>query len=195
MSNGRNLGLLLGTSTVVPASKLSDVFFLIDSDYVQIRQSASSGGSSITAYDSSGILPPINNNVGDLGFLTNNNTLQIWNGVQWLDTNRTVENFYYFVQIGVFDAPVIGQRIISPSSNINLVSVNATIDGAQGSDLIYSIMKNGNTLETFSIQSGQTQAAADFSANTNVNNSDQLSVNVISGSAKDLVVKLTYKEI
>ena len=34
MSNGRNLGLLLGTSTVVPASALTEVSNLVDSDYV-----------------------------------------------------------------------------------------------------------------------------------------------------------------
>lgn len=34
MSNGRNLGLLLGTSTVVPASALTEVLNLVDSDYV-----------------------------------------------------------------------------------------------------------------------------------------------------------------
>lgn len=180
MSNGRNLGLLLGPSPTISSDKLPAI---------------SGGGTSISEYDSDALLPLTENSVTDLAFVTSKNELKIWNGTQWLDINRTVGGSYYFINAGSFEGSVIGTERISPSVSITLETLEATIDQISNTTINFNLMKNNQILQSFAIPNGQTQISASFTSGLNIITTDELSLNIVSGSGKDLVVKLNYKEI
>jgi hypothetical protein len=101
------------------------------------------------------------------------------------------ENIFYFVRAGETTGPVTGTKFFTPTSNISLSSLSATVNSAASGNFIFSIMKNNVVLQQFSITSGQASSNAVFTSN-NITPQDTLSLNVDSGNATNLVVKIQY---
>lgn len=171
----------------------NDVLLLIDSAYVTARAPAG-GGSSITTYANLAAFPSTGNTLSDQAYDEETDTLYIWNGTQWLDINRQTVFSYYLVNAGNFTGPKEGTQTITPNNNITLVNLAASIDAEVGSAVIFDIEKNDSAVQTFTIPSGQTEINANFNSNITFTNTDNISVDITSGSAKDLVVKINYKE-
>ena len=70
----------------------------------------------------------------------------------------------------------------------------ASIDASVGSAIIFDVEKNDSAIQSFTIPSGQTEITANFNSNLTFTNSDNISVDKTSGTGKDLVVKINYKE-
>ncbi len=101
---------------------------------------------------------------------------------------------YYFINAGNFTGPVEGTKNITPTKDITLLNLSATIDAAVGSSIIFDVEKNDSAIQSFAITSGQTDITASFNSGLTFTDSDIISVDITSGSGKDLVVKINYKE-
>ena len=170
----------------------ADVLSLIDSDYVSSR--AGAGGSSITTYANYAAFPTSGNTLSDQAYDEATDTLYIWNSSQWLDINRQTVFSYYLVNAGDFTGPQEGTQSITPTNNITLTNLAASIDASVGSAIIFDVEKNDSAIQSFTIPSGQTEITANFNSNLTFTNSDNISVDITSGTGKDLVVKINYKE-
>jgi len=101
---------------------------------------------------------------------------------------------YYFINAGNFTGPVEGTKNITPTKDITLLNLTAAIDAAVGSSIIFDVEKNDSAIQSFAITSGQTDITASFNSGLTFTDSDIISVDITSGSGKDLVVKINYKE-
>ena len=98
---------------------------------------------------------------------------------------------FYFVRAGETSGAATGTKFFTPTSNISLSSLTATVDSAVAGNFIFSIMKNNVVLQQFSITSGQSTSNSAFTTNS-ITTQDTLSLNVDSGTAANLVVKIQY---
>ena len=135
---------------------------------------------------------PLAGAVGSLAYVTQNSTLYLFNGQQWISASPGTKNFFYIVQAGTFSGPIVGDAAYSPSRSITITSIEATLSQAPAGSVTFSLLKNGVSIQQFTIPSGQSLLEADVSSN-NINTSDTVTMNVVSGSGQDLAVRFIYR--
>jgi len=134
MSNGRNLGLLLGTSTTIQSSD-------IDADLLQeiVAPAAES-------YNTSNDLPASGNQVGDQVFVADTNRLYIWTGAGWY-------NIALINQTPTWDSgglPEAAYDLDSIGGSATSIVLSATDPEGLPLTWTYSITDSGNDLATIS---------------------------------------------
>jgi hypothetical protein len=140
MSNGRNLGLLLGTSTTIQSSD-------IDADLLQeiVAPAAES-------YNTSNDLPASGNQVGDQVFVADTNRLYIWTGAGWY-------NIALINQTPTWDSgglPEAAYELDSIGGTATSIVLSATDPDGLAIQWTYSITDSGNDLATITNDSNGT---------------------------------------
>jgi hypothetical protein len=148
-------------------------------------ETASSG---VTTYANVGALPATSTS-GTLAYVTSTKGLYVWDGASWLNSNE--QTTFYLIRAGTFTGPLTGTKTFSPNRTIALSTLTATVDAAVSGALIFSVMKNSVELQQFSILSGQSTVTSSFTTNS-ILATDLISINMISGSATDLTVRIDY---
>ena len=132
---------------------------------------------------------PASATAGTLAYVTTTKALYVWDGSSWLNSNA--QTTFYLIRAGTFTGPLTGTKTFSPNRTITLSTLTATVDTAVSGTLIFSVMKNGVELQQFSIASGQTTATSNVTTNS-ILATDTLTINIISGSATNLTVRIDY---
>jgi hypothetical protein len=128
---------------------------------------------------------------GTLAFVTAVSRLFIYTGSAWVNTAPATKNFFYILQTGSFTGPITGNVNYSPTRTITLSSIEASIAQAESANIVFSVMKNGSTIQSFTLLAGQTSLESDF-GNNNITTSDVVTMNIVSGSGQDLAVRFIY---
>jgi len=147
-----------------------------------------SGGSGVTTYALLSDLP-VSATQGDLAFVTATKALYVWDGTSWANSNANTT--FYMLRAGNFVAPLVGTKTFSPDRTVTLQTLTATIAASVSADVIFSINKNGTELQQFTILQGQNTVTANFTTNS-ILTTDQLTLDVDSGSGENLTVKIDY---
>ena len=136
-------------------------------------------------------LPAGSVTTGTLAFVTDVSRLFIYNGSAWINTAPATKNFFYILQTGSFSGSITGNVGYTPTRTITLSSLEASIAQAESANIVFSVQKNGSTLQSFTLLAGQTSLESDFGNNT-ITTSDTVSMNIVSGSGQDLAVRFIY---
>ena len=128
---------------------------------------------------------------GTLAFVTAVSRLFIYNGTAWINTAPATKNFFYILQTGSFTGPITGNVNYSPTRTITLSSIEASIAQAESANIVFSVMKNGSTIQSFTLLAGDTSLEGDF-GNNSIATSDIVTMNIVSGSGQDLAVRFIY---
>lgn len=183
-------------STISAASGGTDsasVIALIDSDYVQARQTSGGGGgggSSVTLLaDDSALTAMTGMDSGDMGFVTGTKAFYVFDGTNWVNPNDP--SFAYLLRAGDFTGPLTGTESFSPNRTVTLQTITASIESSVSSNVVFTIKKTGSSLQQFTIPAGDTLITANFTTNS-VSSSDTITLDVDSGSGRNLTVKIKY---
>jgi hypothetical protein len=151
------------------------------------------GGSSlVTIYENVAALPSSNISAGQLAFVTDVGRLFIYNAAgAWINTAPSTKNFFYLIQSGSFSGPITGTVEYVPLSTIVLRSLEASLPTASGTNIVIAVQKNGSLLQEFTLTAGSTLLEADFT-NNSITTSDDITLNIVSGSGTDLAVRFIY---
>lgn len=133
---------------------------------------------------------PASGNLGDLAFANDIDHLYVWEGTIWRDITRA--NVFYIVRGGTFTGPLTGSQVFEPQQTITLTELYAQVDTPSGASLIFAVMKNGVELQQFVIPTPLTTVTGAFTANS-ITTADDITVDIISGSGTNLVVKISYE--
>jgi hypothetical protein len=128
---------------------------------------------------------------GTLAYVTDVARLFIYTGSAWVNTAPATKNFFYILQTGSFTGPIIGNVNYSPTRTITLSSLEASVAQAETANIVFSVMKNGTTVQSFTLLAGQTSLESDF-GNNSITTSDVVTMNIVSGSGQDLAVRFIY---
>ena len=128
---------------------------------------------------------------GTLAFVTAVGRLYIYNGTAWINTAPATKNFFYILQTGSFSGPITGNVNYSPTRTITLSSLEASIAQAESANIVFTVMKNGSTVQSFTLLAGQTSLESDF-GNNSIATTDVVTMNIVSGSGQDLAVRFIY---
>jgi hypothetical protein len=128
---------------------------------------------------------------GTLAFVTAVSRLFIYNGTAWINTAPATKNFFYILQTGSFTGPITGNVGYTPIGTITLSSLEASVAQAGVANIVFSVMKNGTTLQSFTLLAGQTSLESDFGNNV-ITTADTVTMNIVSGSGQDLAVRFIY---
>lgn len=128
---------------------------------------------------------------GTLAFVTAVSRLFIYNGTAWINTAPATKNFFYILQTGSFTGPITGNVNYSPTRTITLSSIEASIAQAESANIVFSVMKNGTTLQSFTLLAGDTSLESDFGNNL-ITTADIVTMDIVSGSGQDLAVRFIY---
>jgi hypothetical protein len=155
--------------------------------------SGGGGGSSlVTIYANVAALPSSNISAGQLAFVTDVGRLFIYNAAgAWINTAPSTKNFFYLIQSGSFSGPITGTVEYVPLSTIVLRSLEASLPTASGTNIVIAVQKNGSLLQEFTLTAGSTLLEADFT-NNSITTSDDITLNIVSGSGTDLAVRFIY---
>lgn len=126
---------------------------------------------------------------GDMAYVSANKSFYVYDGSSWVNT--TIDRTFWLVRAGSFTGPLTGEKVFTPDQTVSFQTMVATIDTAVDATLSFAIVKNGTTLQQFSIPSGQTTATSSFTTNT-VTALDEITLNIVEGSATNLSVKVVY---
>jgi len=151
------------------------------------------GGSSlVTIYANVAALPSSNISAGQLAFVTDVGRLFIYNAAgAWINTAPSTKNFFYLLQSGSFSGPITGTVEYVPQSTIVLRSLEASLLTASGTNIVIAVQKNGTLLQQFTLTAGNILLEADFT-NNSITTSDDITLNIVSGSGTDLAVRFIY---
>ena len=151
------------------------------------------GGSSlVTIYANVAALPSSNISAGQLAFVTDVGRLFIYNAAgAWINTAPSTKNFFYLLQSGAFSGPITGTVEYVPLSTIVLRSLEASLPTAAAANIVLAVQKNGSLLQQFTLTAGNTLLEADFT-NNSITTSDDITLNIVSGSGTDLAVRFIY---
>ena len=128
---------------------------------------------------------------GTLAFVTAVGRLYIYNGTAWINTAPATKNFFYILQTGSFSGAITGNVNYSPTRTITLSSLEASIAQAESANIVFTVMKNGSTVQSFTLLAGQTSLESDF-GNNSIATTDVVTMNIVSGSGQDLAVRFIY---
>lgn len=134
---------------------------------------------------------PAGATTGTLAYVTDVARLFIYTGAAWVNTAPATKNFFYILQTGSFSGPITGNVSYSPTRTITLSAIEASIAQAESANIVFSVMKNGTTLQSFTLLAGDTSIESDF-GNNSITTSDLVTMNIVSGSGQDLAVRFIY---
>ena len=160
---------------------------------LEFAAAAGGGGSSlVTIYANVAALPSSNISAGQLAFVTDVGRLFIYNAAgAWINTAPSTKNFFYLIQSGAFSGPITGTVEYVPLSTIVLRSLEASLPTAAAANIVLAVQKNGSLLQQFTLTAGNTLLEADFT-NNSITTSDDITLNIVSGSGTDLAVRFIY---
>jgi len=133
---------------------------------------------------------------GELFFDTSQNRLEIWNGAEFLPAVEDLDAFS-IVQSGTFTAGT-GTLTYSPASTITIKRLDATLGVASSNaaDITFDILKNGSSIQQFTIEGGQTKVSKSFTSETQVTSSDTIRMDITninsSTGHSNLTVEIFY---
>lgn len=136
-------------------------------------------------------LPAVNVATGTLAYVTAAARLFIYTGAAWVNTAPATKNFFYILQTGSFTGPIVGNVSYSPTRTITLSAIEASVAQAETANIVFSVMKNGTTIQSFTLLAGQTSIESDF-GNNSIATSDLVTMNIASGTGRDLAVRFIY---
>ena len=142
-------------------------------------------------YATAASLPASGVATGTLAYVTAVGRLFIYTGTAWVNTAPATKNFFYILQTGSFTGPIVGNVNYSPTRTITLSSLEASVAQAETANIVFSVMKNGTTVQSFTLLAGQTSIESDF-GNNSITTSDVVTMNIVSGSGQDLAVRFIY---
>lgn len=134
---------------------------------------------------------PVEASTGTLAYVTDAARVFIYTGVVWANTAPSTKNFFYILQTGSFSGPLLGSVSYSPAKTITLSSLEASIAQAESANIVFSVMKNGVALQSFTLLAGQTSLESDF-GNNSFDTSDVITMDIVSGTGQDLAVRFIY---
>ncbi len=183
---------LLGRATAESGS-VEEITLGTNLSFTGTTLNAAGGGSSlVTIYASVANLPSSNISAGQLAFVTDVGRLFIYNAAgAWINTAPSTKNFFYLIQSGSFSGPITGTVEYVPQSTIVLRSLEASLPTASGTNIVIAVQKNGSLLEEFTLTAGSTLLEEDFT-NNSITTSDDITLNIVSGSGTDLAVRFIY---
>lgn len=135
---------------------------------------------------------PVSAASGALAYVVQDARLYFYTGTQWVNTAPSTKNFFYIVQSGNFTGPIVGDAEYSPDRTITIAAIEATLATAASGPVVFQILKNGTSIQQFTIQSGQTTVESDVTSNS-INTTDTVTMNIVSGSGQDLAVRFIYR--
>jgi hypothetical protein len=166
---------------------------LLDSSDVSTISAASGGGgggSSVTLLaDDSALTAMTGMDSGDMGFVTETKAFYVFDGTNWVNPNDP--SFAYLIRAGDFTGPLTGTESFSPNRTVTLQTITASIESSVASNVVFTIKKTGSSLQQFTIPAGDTLVTANFTTNS-VLSSDTITLDVDSGSGRNLTVKIKY---
>ena len=183
---------LLGRATAESGS-VEEITLGTNLSFTGTTLNAAGGGSSlVTIYASVANLPSSNISAGQLAFVTDVGRLFIYNAAgAWINTAPSTKNFFYLIQSGSFSGPITGTVEYVPLSTIVLRSLEASLPTASGTNIVIAVQKNGSLLQEFTLTAGNILLEADFT-NNSITTSDDITLNIVSGSGTDLAVRFIY---
>lgn len=137
-------------------------------------------------------LPIINNDIGDLAYSEDTQTMYVWSGTAWNATRPPSENSYLQLsQEGVLEVTTGTTRWTAPK-DITISSVKAVLGTApSGSDMTASLNRNGTSINSITISDGNT-TATNSSLSLSVSTGDYLTVDIDSAGGSDLNLIIAY---
>ena len=166
---------------------------LLDSSDVSTISAASGGGgggSSVTLLaDDSALTALTGMDSGDMGFVTGTKAFYVFDGTNWVNPNDP--SFAYLIRAGDFTGPLTGTESFSPNRTVTLQTITASIESSVASNVVFTIKKTGSSLQQFTIPAGDTLVTANFTTNS-VLSSDTITLDIDSGSGRNLTVKIKY---
>lgn len=148
--------------------------------------------------DSSGGAPSVSAGAdsGELFFDTSQNRLEIWNGAEFLPAVEELDAFA-IVRSGTFTAST-GTLTYTPASTITIKRLDATLGVAptNSADITFDILKNGTSVQQFTIPGGQTTFSSSFTTETQVTSSDTVRMDIVTINSatghSNLTVEIFY---
>lgn len=129
---------------------------------------------------------------GALAYVTSDSKLYFYTGSQWVSSAPTTKNFFHIVQTGSFTGPIVGDAEYSPDRTITITSIEADLASNVSGPLVFQLLKNGTSIQQFTVLSGQSSLESDVTTNS-INTSDVITMNIVSGSGQDLAVRIIYR--
>ena len=100
--------------------------------------------------------------------------------------------YIVMTQPGTITAPFTGLARAYPPIDITISSMKASVGTAPSADLVFDLMKNGVSVQSFTVVAGE-YTASQLGLTISVTTTDYLSINIISGTgATDLKVDFKY---
>lgn len=107
-------------------------------------------------------------------------------------TSNSFLHYMTMVQSGTITAPFTGLARAYPPIDITISSMKASVGTTPSADLVFDLMKNGVSVQSFTIVAGE-YTASQSGLTISVTTTDYLSINIVSGTgASDLKVDFTY---
>lgn len=101
---------------------------------------------------------------------------------------------FYIVQTGEFTGPITGTVQFTPANTIRITSIEATIPNTEATDIVFAVVKNEVSLQEFTLLAGSVEVTSAVTNNT-ITSSDNITLDIISGSGQDLAVRFLYETI
>ncbi len=89
-------------------------------------------------------------------------------------------------------SPIVGTSRNYPNKDISIKAVTAWLSENAASNVVVDIKKNSIVVQSITIPSGQLKVSITPSSAINLTSTDYLTVDIVSGSGKDLVVRMDY---
>ena len=100
--------------------------------------------------------------------------------------------YIVMTQPGTITAPFTGLARAYPPIDITISSMKASVGTTPSADLVFDLMKNGVSVQSFTVLAGE-YTASQSGLNISVTTTDYLSINIVSGTgASDLKIDFTY---
>lgn len=92
---------------------------------------------------------------------------------------------------GSFSANV-GTLRYYPNKDISIVTFNAWISEVSATDININVLKNGSVVKSLVITAGQLKISNATLPNVSVSTADYITIDIVSGTGKDLVIRMDY---
>lgn len=128
-------------------------------------------------------------NLGGATLSISNNVLVVNSG--GVSTSVNTPRYITVVQTGSLTAPVTSNTRYYPPASINLTKVYATVGTAPSGNFSFILKKNGSSIGTFTIASGNYKLTPN-TISTSMTANDYLTMEVSSGTSSELQVEIEY---
>ena len=150
----------------------------------------------VSIVEDSSYLPLVGNKNGDITYTEDSDSIYIWNNNAWKNTKAAVPTKYITMyKTGTITTPNVGTSRYYPPKGVRISGVTASMSTASTVDLVFSLLKNGVSAGTYTINANSYTTSASTAANITLTTSDYLTINIATGNGSDLKVDLAYADL